>query len=109
MKQTYEVMWAENAQNDLRRIISYIAEDSMSRALQILRKITKSASRLHQTPMRGRVIPELQAQGVLQYRELIVSPWRIIYRISEHMVFVVSVLDSRQNIEDILFNRLLAM
>ncbi len=32
MKQTYEVMWAEIAQTDLRRIVSYIVEDSMSRA-----------------------------------------------------------------------------
>jgi toxin ParE1/3/4 len=59
--------------------------------------------------MRGRIIPELQAQGVLQYRELIVSPWRIIYRIAGQKVFVLSVLDARQNIEDILLKRLLTM
>lgn len=53
MKQVYEVIWAEIAENDLQAIVSYIAEDSVSRALQILRKLTKSASRLHQAPMRG--------------------------------------------------------
>ncbi len=109
MKQVYEVIWAKIAENDLQTIVSYIAEDSVSRALQILRKLTKSASRLYQAPMRGRIIPELHAQGVLQYRELIVSPWRIIYRISGHKVFVLSVLDSRQNIEDILLKRFLTM
>ena len=109
MKQVYEVIWAEIAENDLQTIVSYIAEDSVSRALQILRKITKSASKLYQAPMRGRIIPELQAQGVLQYRELIVSPWRIIYRIAGQKVFVLSVLDARQNIEDILLKRLLSM
>ncbi|WNM63537.1 type II toxin-antitoxin system RelE/ParE family toxin [Candidatus Nitrospira neomarina] len=59
MKQVYKVIWAEIAENDLQTIVSYIAEDSVSRALQILRKITKSASKLYQAPMRGRIIPEL--------------------------------------------------
>lgn len=107
MKQIYDVIWAEIAENDLQSIVSYIAEDSTSRALQILHKITKSASKLYQTPMRGRIISELHAQGVVQYRELIVPPWRIIYRISGRTVYVLSVLDSRQNIEDILLKRLL--
>ncbi|MGP0594481.1 type II toxin-antitoxin system RelE/ParE family toxin [Nitrospira sp. T9] len=59
MKQVYKVIWAEIAENDLQTIVAYIAEDSVSRALQILRKITKTASKLHQAPMRGRIIPEL--------------------------------------------------
>jgi plasmid stabilization system protein ParE len=31
---------------------------------------------------RGRVVPDLQGQGVTGYHELIVPPWRIIYCIS---------------------------
>ncbi|GJL60528.1 MAG: hypothetical protein NPIRA03_33850 [Nitrospirales bacterium] len=53
MKQVYEVIWAKIAENDLQTIVSHIAEDSVSRALQILPKITKSASKLYQAPMRG--------------------------------------------------------
>ena len=49
---------------------------------------------------------ELQDQGILQYRELVISPWRVLYRISEKNVFVLSVLDSRRNIQDILLKRL---
>jgi toxin ParE1/3/4 len=45
-------------------------------------------------------------QGILQYRELIVPPWRIIYRISGDFVYVLAVFDSRQNIEDVLLDRL---
>ena len=54
-----------------------------------------------------RIIPELQLQGILQYRELIIFPWRVIYRISEKNIYILSVLDSRQNVEDILFQRLI--
>ncbi|MDO8957925.1 MAG: type II toxin-antitoxin system RelE/ParE family toxin, partial [Deltaproteobacteria bacterium] len=59
-------------------------------------------------PERGRIIPELREQGIAQYRELIIPPWRMIYRISEKTVHVLSVLDSRQNIEDILLKRLIS-
>ena len=74
----YEVVWAEVAEKDLLGIVTYIAQDSPSQTLKILHKIRKSASGLCQAPMRGCVVPELQAQGILPYRELIVSPWRII-------------------------------
>jgi hypothetical protein len=31
-------------------------------------------------PERGRIVPELQAQGISQYGELIIPPWRLVYR-----------------------------
>ncbi len=57
-------------------------------------------------PERCRIVPELKEQGILQYRELIVKPWRIIFRIAEKKVYALSVLDSRRNIEEILLERL---
>ena len=53
------------------------------------------------------IIPELQEHGVLQYRELVIPPWRAMYRIAGQSVLVLAVLDSRRNIEDILLGRLL--
>jgi len=41
------------------------------------------------------------------WRELIASPWRIIYRIEGRLVFVDLVLDGRRDVEDILMQRLL--
>jgi len=87
-------------------IIEYIAEDSSSNALKIYKKIKQKASRLYSFPERGRIVPELRDQGIIQYRELIVPLWRIVYRISETNVYVLSVLDSRRNIEDILLMKL---
>ena len=107
MNKKYQVVWVKVAENDLTNIIEYIAEDSPLNALKILKKIKEKASNLYYSPKRGRVIPELGDFGILQYRELIMPPWRIIYRIAEEKVFVLSILDSRQNIEDILFKRFL--
>ena len=105
MNKTYEVLWSEAAENDLKHIIWYIAEDSPSQAQKILKKIKQRASTLYTFPQRGRIIPELREQGIMQYRELILPPWRIQYRIAEMSVYVLSVIDSRRNIEDTLLNR----
>ena len=107
MSQKYKVIWANIAEDDLKNIIKYIADDSLLNAQKVFDKIREKASSLYILPERGRLVPELKDQGILQYRELIHSPWRIIYRISENKVYVLSVLDSRRNIEDILLKRLL--
>ncbi|MCP4683323.1 MAG: type II toxin-antitoxin system RelE/ParE family toxin, partial [Desulfobacterales bacterium] len=92
---------------DLKEIIDYIAIDSPVNALKIFQKIKKDASSLYTMPERCRIVPELKEQGIMQYRELIIKPWRIIFRIVEKKVYVLSVLDSRRNIEDILLERLI--
>jgi toxin ParE1/3/4 len=108
MKKAYLVRWSETSVNDLKGIVEYIAEDSSHRAYEVLSKIKGKVSDLDSFPSRGRIVSELQDQGITQYRELIVAPWRIIYRISEKTVYVLSVLDSRQNVEDLLLKRLLS-
>jgi toxin ParE1/3/4 len=105
MSQEYHIKWAAIAQSDLKQIIDYIAVDSPDNALQILKQIRQKASSLYTLPDRGRIVPELKDQGIHIYREIIIPPWRIIYRISDATVFVLSVIDSRRNLEDILLNR----
>jgi len=107
MNRTYHVAWAAVARNDLKQIIDHIAQDSPGDALQILHKISQRAAELQSMPDQGRIVPELKEQGIHTYRELIVAPWRIIYRVSDTTVFVVSVIDSRRNVEDILLDRLI--
>lgn len=105
MSKKYQVAWAAVAKNDLKQIIEYIAIDSPDNASQILKKTGQKASDLFAMPDRGRIVPELKDQGIHTYRELIIAPWRIIYRISDTTVFVLSVIDSRRNVEDILLDR----
>jgi addiction module RelE/StbE family toxin len=109
MKKTYEVEWSEISEKDLVAIIEYIADDNPSRAYEIFQEIRRKASNLRSLPEKGRIVPELQEQGITQYRELVIPPWRVIYRISEQKVYVLSVLDSRRNIEDILLKRLISL
>lgn len=105
MSTSYKVQWASVAEYDLKGIIEYIAEDSLANAISVFEKIKEKALGLNQFPERGRIVPELKDQGIALYRELIVTPWRIIYRIMDKTIYVLSVLDSRQNVEDILLKR----
>jgi plasmid stabilization system protein ParE len=106
MTRGYAVAWSETAEADLVGIMEYIADDSPSRAYDIFKEIRRKASGLRSFPERGRVVPELHEQGITQYHELIIGPWRVIYRISRKNVYVLSVLDSRRSVEDILLWRL---
>ena len=105
MKPKYKIVWANVAESDLKDIIEYISIDSPQNAFKLLKKIKQKASELYTLPERGRIVPELQDQGILQYREMVIPPWRLIYRIAERKVFVLSLIDSRRNVEDILFKR----
>lgn len=107
MSEKYEVIWAATAEDDLADIIAYAANDSPTNALRILEEIKEASLQLYHLPERGRIVPELQDQGILQYRELIVPPCRVMYRTVGKNVFVLSVLDSRRNVEDILLDRLI--
>lgn len=109
MKKAYDVRWSETSEKDLTDIIQYIAGDNPTHAYEVFKKIKQKTSNLLTFPDRGRIVPELQDQGITQYRELIVSPWRIIYRISERKVYVLSVLDARRNVEDILLRRMIGL
>lgn len=105
MSTKYKVIWASVAEKDLINIIEDIAEDSPQNAIKVLAKIRKQVSDLYTMPEKGRIVPELYDQGVLLYRELIIAPWRLIYRMSEQEIYVLSVIDSRRNVEDILIKR----
>ena len=106
MKQ-FEVIWTKNAQFDLESIIEYIKIDSLDIAKKIFFEIKTECSNLYYFPQRKRVVPELQQIGILKYREIIYERWRIIFKIENTKVYILFVVDSRRNLEDILFQRLI--
>ena len=102
----YEVLWAGVAEQQLASIIKHIHLDSPSAAKKQLERIKIRASSLTTLPHRGRVVPALMQQGIHHYRELVITPWRMIYRITDSKVLVLSVFDSRRNVEDVLLDLL---
>ncbi len=103
----YKVIWTENAEFDLELIIEYIKIDSLNIAKNLFFEIKDECRNLYYFPQRKRVVPELQQIGILKYREMIHKRWRIIYKIDNTKVYVLLVVDSSRNLEDILFQRLI--
>ena len=102
---TYEILWTDSAKQDLTEIIEYIAFNEIEIAKKQFIRIKESAEKLESFPDQGRIIPELLNQNINKYRELIISPWRIMYKIEGNTVYILAVIDGRRNIEDVLMKR----
>ncbi len=107
MSNIYKVKWTSNAKEDLLNIVDYIKQDSIEGARRVYKQIKDKAHSSNFFPFRGRVVPELQRQGITIYRELIVNPWRIMYKIENNTVYIMAIFDSRQNVEELLLQKLL--
>ncbi len=105
-KRSFRVLWTETAIRDLEGLIDYIASDAPINAGKILSQLQSKAESLNIAPERGRLVPELLRHGLAVWRELIVKPYRILYRIEGKTVYVLAVLDSRRDLEDLLLERL---
>jgi addiction module RelE/StbE family toxin len=103
----YTVNITATARKDLREIISYIGRNNPGTALKILGKIEARINSLDHFPYRGGYVPELLKRNIKDYRQLLESPWRIIYRIDDDIVNVLLIVDSRRNVQDILVERLI--
>ena len=106
-KPRYEVLWTVTARTDVEEIARFIAHDSVENALAVLDRLEHAAEKLAFLPQRGRLVPELKELGVLAYREIIVRPWRIMYRFDADRVYVVGFLDGRRDLASLLLERLI--
>lgn len=97
----FKVRWTNAAERDLLRIIEYIANDSVANAAALAKRIRRRGAGLRKSPMRGRVVPELAEFGARVYPELLEPPYRIVYFVEEHTVYVRAVLDGRRDLQQL--------
>lgn len=102
-----KVLWARSARRDIELIVSYLADRSPQAALATLDRLEIKARSLASLAERGRVVPELARLHVREYRELIIPPYRLLYRRRGSDVLVLAVFDGRRNLEDVLLDRLI--
>ena len=100
-----KVLWTETAKTDFNEIIDYIAIDSVENALKQYERIKSICQKIEEFPEQGRIIPELENQNIIKYREIILPPWRIMYKKEKNVIYIMAILDGRRNIEDLLLRR----
>lgn len=94
-----EVIWTDSAQHDLNEIAQYIAVNNLPSAKKLIQTILRKALRLERFPESGRVIPEL---ANLNYREMIVNPCRILYKVEGDGVFILRIMRQERDLRKFL-------
>jgi plasmid stabilization system protein ParE len=102
----FRIIWTEVAIADVEGIVDSVAvHDGLAAAEKLYDKLEASIDSLVTTPRRGRVVPELRAEGLEMYRELLVSKYRILFRVRGHDVVLLGVLDGRRDLAELLIQR----
>ena len=102
----YHVKITQGAEKDLDEIIEYIAQNNPRTAMQIMEQIIEKIKTLDHFPFRGGYVPELLARNIKDYRQISENPWKIYYKVDGNVVNVLSIIDSRRNLKDVLINKL---
>lgn len=92
-----QVIWTEPALSDLEAIADYIALDKPDAAIRYVQKVFSKTDRLARYPKSGSVPSEIQH---LPYRQIIVPPCRVFYRVDGETIFIVHVMRSEQRLDE---------
>jgi len=74
----FQIVWSQQARDDLQTIVLFIARDNPTVAESFGYQLMSKVDVLAQFPLLGRVVPEENDQSI---REIILRPYRIIYKV----------------------------
>jgi toxin ParE1/3/4 len=87
------LIWTEPALLDLDEIAGYIALDDPLAASRYVQRVFDFVERLETHPKSGKHPPELPRST---YREVIVPPCRVFYRVDKNTVYILYVMRTEQ-------------
>jgi len=91
-----EIIWTEPALNDLNEIAEYIALSNVLAAKSLVTKVFDKITRLEDHPESGKTPTELTH---FNYREVVVNPCRIFYKIEGETVYILHVMRQEQDLK----------
>ena len=90
------VDWSDLAHEQLDDAMAYIARDRPAMATRWLEQLLDAAQSLSDFPDQGKVVEGAKRDDI---RELVVGPYRIIYRRDEDAVYITMVLYVRRHLD----------
>jgi toxin ParE1/3/4 len=90
--------WSPQSLRDLEAIRAYIAQDSPRYADLMVERIVSAVERLAVFPESGRIVPERNDSTI---REVIVRPYRVVYRVRPQLVEIVTVFRGSRLLPDL--------
>jgi len=88
-----KIVWSPLAISRVLEIAEYISLDNPKSAAKWINRIFERIKQLKRYPESGRILPELEMEEV---QELIYGNYRIIYRIKQGTIIIMTVRHSRQ-------------
>ena len=88
-----KLRWSDHARRDLLAIGRYIARDNPRAARGWIEQLRERARQAAEDPLMGRVVPELGRDDV---REVFLRSYRIVYRVGEDAVDVLTVFEGHR-------------
>ena len=92
------ITWSPESIRDVESIRSFIAQDSPAYAELVVRRIVAAVERLTLFPESGRIVPERHDPDI---REIIVAPFRVVYRLRPDVVEIATVFRGSRAFPDI--------
>lgn len=90
-----EIIWTDPAIDDLNNIAEYIAISNESAARKLVAEVFKITERLSEFPASGRIPAEISDLG---YREVVVPPCRVFYKVEGDNVYILFVFRQEQDV-----------
>ena len=104
----YAVELTQGAEDDLEAIHTWIAEHrSADDADALLDRFIETVDTLERFPLRGSVPQELESLGIREFRQLLLAPYRLIYRATADTGYILVIADGRRDMQTLLERRLL--
>jgi toxin ParE1/3/4 len=94
-----EIIWTNPALNDLNEIAEYISISNIISAKKLVVNVFEKVERLELFPESGKKVLELSN---LNYREIIVTPCRIFYKIESDKVSILHVMRQERDLRKFL-------
>ena len=89
-----KIIWTNNAKKDLKNISDYIAKDSKYYANIFINKIQNAIKKLKNFCEIGRIVSEYSDKHL---RELIHYNYRIVYKIIDKNIYIVTIVHSSRD------------
>ena len=90
-----QIIWTEPALENLNDIAEYIAISNMYAAKKLVENVFNKVQRLIQFPESGKIPKEVAS---LNYREVVVNPCRVFYKVEQDSVFILHVLRQERDL-----------
>ena len=103
-----EIIWSKDAGDELLEIISYIKNNTGKiTAEKIFKKIDDGVKKASENAAGRRIAPMLMNFGITNIHQLNISPWAIFYKVENNEMKIISIIDQRRNLEEILYKKIL--